>query len=273
MYARKPRLTGRCSLTNTNPQRRHHRGLHGLHANGVLRVNIKRNTAAHSQDQRDHTQQSIDDVHGQPGAFKESLVSCRRPHSVQASPGCNDAAGYPRLNAIIERRFRFAHPYGELATNFSEFAPFHFEPASKWPRPMAIASNQGNQAMTIVTKSALAAAILAVMAVSAHAQQGPSRQIQVLPAPGQQAQLQQPQAAAAPAPAQAQEASQAEAPAPNAAPAPAPEVAPKAEPKLVPAPAPKFAEPKFIEKPARKAYGYAGYSGGYGYGHRAPNCH
>ena len=141
---------------------------------------------------------------------------------------------------------------------------------------MAIASEfRGNQAMTIVTKSALAAAILAVMAVSAHAQQGPSRQIQVLPAPGQQAQLQQPQVVAEPAPAQAQAqaAPQIEAPAPNAAPAPAPapEFAPSAEPKFAPAPAPKFVEPKFIDKPTRKAY--AGYSGGYGYGHRAPKCH
>ena len=36
-----------------------------------------------------------------------------------------------------------------------------------------------------ITKTALAAAILAVMAVSAQAQQGPTRQIQVLPAPTQ----------------------------------------------------------------------------------------
>jgi hypothetical protein len=211
---------------------------------------------------------------GDPERSRKSLVSCRRQRFVQALPSCYKAAGYPWLNEIAERRFRFAHPYGDPATNFSEFAHWRFEPASKSPRPMAIASEfRGNQAMTIVTKSALAAAILAVMAVSAHAQQGPSRQIQVLPAPGQQAQLQQPQAAAAPVPAQAQAAPQVEAPAPDAAPAPAPEIAPKAEPKIVPAPAPKFVEPKFIEKPARKAYGYAGYSSGYGYGHRAPNCH
>ena len=38
-----------------------------------------------------------------------------------------------------------------------------------------------------ITKTALAAAILAVMAVSAQAQQGPTRQIQVLPAPVKQA--------------------------------------------------------------------------------------
>lgn len=132
---------------------------------------------------------------------------------------------------------------------------------------MAIASAfRGNQAMKLVTKSAFAAAILAVIAVSAHAQQGPSRQIQVLPAPGQQAQLQQPQAAAEPA--QAEAAPRAEAPAAEAAPAPAPapEIAPKAAPGIVPAP--KVAEPNFIEKPARKAYGYAG-----GYGHRSPHCH
>ena len=127
------------------------------------------------------------------------------------------------------------------------------------------------QAMIIVSKSALAAAIIAVMAVSAHAQQGTSRQIQVLPAPGQQAQLQQPQAVDAPAEAQA--APQVDAPAPDAAPAPALEVAPKAEPRVAPAPGPKFVEPRFIEKPARKTSAYAGYSGGQSYGHRAPNCH
>lgn len=136
---------------------------------------------------------------------------------------------------------------------------------------MAIAPTlKGNQAMKLVTKSAFAAAILAVMAVSAHAQQGPSRQIQVLPAPGQQAQLQQPAAAEQ---AQAQAAPQTEAPAAEAAPAPSPEpeaVAPKAEPKIVPAP--KVAEPRFIEKPARKAYSYASNSSG-GYGHRSPHCH
>jgi hypothetical protein len=133
---------------------------------------------------------------------------------------------------------------------------------------MAIASKfRDHQAMTIVTKSTLAAAILAVMAVSAHAQQGPSRQIQVLPAPGQQAQIQQPQTSAEPAPEQAQAAPQGEAPAPDAG--PGPDAAPRPAPRIAP-PATKFVEPRFIERPARKAY--AGYSG-YGYAPRAPNCH
>ena len=121
--------------------------------------------------------------------------------------------------------------------------------------------------MTIVTRSTLAAAILAVMAVSAHAQQGPSRQIQVLPAPGQQAQVQQSQGTAEPEAEQSQSAPQAEAPAADAG--PAPEAAPRPAPRIAP-PATKFVEPRFIERPARKAY--AGYSG-YGYAQRAPNCH
>ena len=122
--------------------------------------------------------------------------------------------------------------------------------------------------MTIVTKSVLAAAILAVMAVSAHAQQRPSRQIEVLPAPGQQAQ--RPPQAGAQAnvvqanAVQAEAAPQTDGPIADAAPAPAPEAAPQIQPKV---PAPKFVEPKFIERPVRKASGYAGY------GHRAPNCH
>lgn len=131
---------------------------------------------------------------------------------------------------------------------------------------------QGNQAMTIVTKSALAAAILAVMAVSAQAQQGPNRQIQVLPAPGQQAQAQSPASAAQASVIQTnggqpETAPKAEAPVADAAPAPSPSPGPEAAPQVQPriAPAPKFAEPKFIDKPARKAFGYAG--------HRAPNCH
>lgn len=119
-----------------------------------------------------------------------------------------------------------------------------------------------------ITKTALAAAILALTAISAHAQQGPTRQIQVLPAPIKQAQA---PALIAPAPAKVDgEAPAIEAPAADAAPAvdaapveaaPAPKVivaAPKVEPKFV---EPKFVEPKFAP-PVRKV-GY-----GYGYGKR-----
>ena len=68
-----------------------------------------------------------------------------------------------------------------------------------------------------ITKTALAAAILAVMAVSAQAQQGPTRQIQVLPAPGAQAQA--PAVAIDQAPANVEgQAPKAEAPAIEAAP-------------------------------------------------------
>jgi hypothetical protein len=102
------------------------------------------------------------------------------------------------------------------------------------------------------------------MAVSAQAQQGQTRQIQVLAAPGA--------AVAAPAVDQAPANPKPEVAQVN--PAPAPEVvAPKVE--LAPAPEPKLVapkvEPKFvapiIEKPARKAYGYSGY------GYKAPHCH
>lgn len=121
-----------------------------------------------------------------------------------------------------------------------------------------------------ITKTALAAAILAVMAVSAQAQQGPTRQIQVLPAPNQVAQA--PAVAANPAPAKVEgEAPAADAPAADAAPEAeaAPKVvAPKVAPKVIVAapeakPEPKFAEPKFAP-PVRKAFGYAGH----GYGKR-----
>ena len=123
--------------------------------------------------------------------------------------------------------------------------------------------------MNIVTKTALAAVLLAATVASANAQQGATRQIQVLAAPG--AVQVQPAADKAPI----------EDPKPEIAqvnPAPAPEVvAPKVE--IAPAPAPEQKvivapkpEPKFvapiIEKPARKAYGY--YGGGY---RGAPNCH
>jgi hypothetical protein len=112
-----------------------------------------------------------------------------------------------------------------------------------------------------ITKTALAAAILAVMAVSANAQQGPTRQIQVLPAPTQVAKA--PAIAADPAPAKVEgEAPAADAPATDAAPEPevAPKiVAPKVAPKvIVAAPEPKFVEPKFAP-PVRKAHAYSGY--------------
>ncbi|HWV51579.1 MAG TPA: hypothetical protein VNZ93_03320, partial [Pseudorhodoplanes sp.] len=82
-----------------------------------------------------------------------------------------------------------------------------------------------------ITKTALAAAILAVMAVSANAQQGPTRQIQVLPAPGKVAAV-APAIAADPAPAKIEgEAPPVEAPAADVA--PAPEAAPKIAPKVI----------------------------------------
>ncbi|MGV3635846.1 MAG: tonB-system energizer ExbB, partial [Pseudorhodoplanes sp.] len=78
-----------------------------------------------------------------------------------------------------------------------------------------------------ITKTALAAAILAVMAVSAQAQQSPTRQIQVLPAPTQLAKA--PAIAADPAAAKVEgEAPAADAPAADAA--PAPEATPDAGP-------------------------------------------
>ena len=123
--------------------------------------------------------------------------------------------------------------------------------------------------MNIVTKTALAAVLLAATVASASAQQGQTRQIQVLAAPGAvkaqpavDQQIAEPQPELAPS-----------------APAPAPEIAPKAELAPPPAPEPKLIapkpEPKFvapvIERPARKAYGYSSYNGGYGY--RSSHCH
>ena len=122
--------------------------------------------------------------------------------------------------------------------------------------------------MNIVTKTALAAVLLAATVASASAQQGQTRQIQVLAAPG--AAQAQPVADQGPVVDPKPEIAQVN-------PAPAPEiVAPKAE--IAPAPGPvgpavivAKPEPKFvapiIEKPARKAYGYSGY------GYRAPHCH
>ena len=131
---------------------------------------------------------------------------------------------------------------------------------------------QGNKAMTI-TKTALAAAILAVMAVSAQAQQGPTRQIQVLPAPNKVAFAPAPVADQAPAKVDGQapaiEAQGAEAaPAEDAAPEPAPKlVAPKFAPKVIVA-EPKFVEPKFAPPVRKVSYGHGGYGG-----HGKRNCH
>ena len=131
---------------------------------------------------------------------------------------------------------------------------------------------QGNKAMTI-TKTALAAAILAVMAVSAQAQQGPTRQIQVLPAPNKVALAPAPVADPAPAKVDGQapavEAPGAEAaPAEDAAPEVAPKVvAPKFAPKVIVA-EPKFVQPKFAPPVRKVSYGHGGYGG---YGKR--NCH
>jgi hypothetical protein len=132
------------------------------------------------------------------------------------------------------------------------------------------------QAMTI-TKTALAARILDVITVSTQAQQGPTRQIQVLPAPNQQVAKAPAIAEQAPARFEGQapvaEAPGAEAaPAEDAAPQPAPRfAAPKFAPKVIVA-EPKFAEPKFVEPkfaPVRKvSYCHGGYGG---YGKR--NCH
>ncbi len=119
--------------------------------------------------------------------------------------------------------------------------------------------------MNIVTKTALAAVLLAATVASANAQQGATRQIQVLAAPGAvQAQVAVEQAPVDPKPEIAQINP---APAPELV-APKPELAPAPEPKVViaPKPEPKFVAPIF-EKPVRKAYGYSGY------GHKAPRCH
>ena len=144
--------------------------------------------------------------------------------------------------------------------------------------------------MTMLTKSAVAAAILAVMAGAAHAQSAPaqqsgeSRQIQVLPAPEQQQVAQSPQAsqqpAQAPAPATDGAAAQPEQAQPDTE---VPQEAPKAAPKAAPQeakPAPKFAPvpPKFVapKRPAyAEGYGYQNYGyAGYGYPKRYRNhCH
>jgi hypothetical protein len=117
--------------------------------------------------------------------------------------------------------------------------------------------------MTLLTKSAIAVAILAVMAGTAFAQSGPSRQIQVLAAPGEQ-QTAQAQATQQPATETDGAAAQPE----QAQPEPQAEQATPQEAK----PAPKFipAQPKFVA-PKRPAYaeGYGheryGYAGSYGY--------
>ena len=126
----------------------------------------------------------------------------------------------------------------------------------------------------MLTKSALAAALLAILTVTAQAQQGLTRQIEVLPAPGQQAQAQLDATATDGA------AAQGEAPAGDAA----PKAEPKAEPKILPKIAepkgefkgePKFVEPKFVEKRerfVREHHGYRNSYASYGYGKRA-HCH
>lgn len=137
---------------------------------------------------------------------------------------------------------------------------------------------RGSKVMNMLTKTTLAAIVLAITAVSANAQ-GLTRQIQVLPAPGIQAQA---QIAAAPAQVEGQPA-QVEAPAQEAAPVQeaAPQVAPQPEPKfaepkfvepkfIAPKPEPKFIQPKFVEK--REHYGYRQSYASYGY-KRAPHCH
>jgi hypothetical protein len=119
--------------------------------------------------------------------------------------------------------------------------------------------------MTLLTKSAIAVAILAVMAGTAFAQSGPSRQIQVLAAPGEQ---QTAQAQATQQPATETETDGAAAQPEQAQPEPQAEQATPQEAK----PAPKFipAQPKFVA-PKRPAYaeGYGheryGYAGSYGY--------
>lgn len=127
--------------------------------------------------------------------------------------------------------------------------------------------------MTMLTKSAVAAAILAVMAGAAHAQSarpqqtGESRQIQVLPAPAQQQIAQSPQAAQQPAQAPATdgaaaqpEQAQPDAEVPQGAPKAAPQEA-KPAPKFAPVP-PKFVAPKrptYADGYGYQSYGYAGY--------------
>jgi len=121
--------------------------------------------------------------------------------------------------------------------------------------------------MNIVTKTALAAVLLAATVASANAQQGATRQIQVLAAPG--AVAAQPAADQAPVDVKPEIAQVNPAPAPEIV-APKPELAPAPGPDgkvvIAPKPEPKFVAP-IIERPARKAYGYSGY------GYRAPNCH
>lgn len=122
--------------------------------------------------------------------------------------------------------------------------------------------------MTMLTKSAIAAAILAVMAGAAQAQSnGSSRQIQVLPAPAQeqvaQAGQAAPEAAQPAAPATDGAAAQPE-PAQPQGQAPAPKAAPQEAapaPKFVPAP-PKVVAPK--RPHYADGYGHYGHAS-YGY--------
>jgi hypothetical protein len=136
---------------------------------------------------------------------------------------------------------------------------------------------QRTKAMTKLTTSAIAAAILAVMAGAAHAQAtGPGRQIQVLPAPGQEQIAQAPQAVQAPAtdgaaaqPEQAEPQAQApQVPAPKAGPEEG-----RPAPKFAPVP-PKFVAPKrpaYAEGYGHESYGYSSY--GYAPKRHRSHCH
>lgn len=136
--------------------------------------------------------------------------------------------------------------------------------------------------MTMLTKSAIAAAMLAMMAGGAHAQAASaSRQIQVLPAPGQEQQVvQAPQAAQPPAQAAPQQAATDGAAAqPEQTQPDAQDPAPKAAPQDA-KPAPKFAPvPPKVVAPKRPhyagGYGHHGYGyASYGYAPRYRNhCH
>lgn len=143
--------------------------------------------------------------------------------------------------------------------------------------------------MSMLTKTAIAAALIATMAGAAHAQSTPARsgetrQIQVLPAPGTPQVAEAQQAANAPAAetdgaaAQPQQAT----PAPSneaapAQPAPAPQAAPNGAPVPPKVVAPK--RPAFAHDLAHERYGYYGYHreayASYGYAPKRyrNNCH
>jgi hypothetical protein len=126
--------------------------------------------------------------------------------------------------------------------------------------------------MTPLMTSAIAAAILTVIAGAAQAQTGPSRQIQVLPAPGQEQIAQAPQAAQDITPAAdttAPEADQAQPEAPVTKTAPQ-----QARPAPQFAPAPKFVAPRrpaYADGYGHERYGYASY--GYAPKRHRSHCH